>query len=147
MATNVQHARIAIAAVYSTPDEAEEEANRKRFLYIILFVSAFTFVSLAAYLFLRPHNRHLELTPYENVISQFRSGMSEPDVMALFKASIESGIPAEIATYDKSDSGGLRHIVAYRLRGDEPLEVQFATGRGSQIDEWCYRDHCHDNIY
>lgn len=147
MATNVQHARMPVAVVYSTPDQAEEMADRKRFLYIILFVSAFTFVSLAVYLLLRPHNRHLELTPYENLISQLRSGMSEPDVVALFKNSIENGVPAEIATYDKLDSSGSRHVVAYRLRGDEPLEARFAAGGGGRIAEWCYRDHCHDNIY
>lgn len=145
MATNVQHARLAVESVYYTPDEAEDLANRKRLLYIILLVSVFTAVSLAVYLFLRPHNRHLEPTPYDEVIGQLRTPMSQPDVLAIFKANIQSGQQAEVSTYDKVYAEGARHIVAYRLRGDEPLEVRFAAS--GRIAEWCYRDHCHDNIY
>lgn len=128
-------------------DEAEDKSNRTRAIMIILFVCAFTGVSIAVYLLCRPHNRHLEPTPYEDIISQLRPNMSERDVLALFKAHSQDREAGEFAVYPELDGDGTHNVVAYRNGKDEPLEVRFSVGDRVRLLEWCYSGQCHDHVY
>lgn len=128
-------------------DEAEDRSNRMRALMCFLFVCAFTSVSLAVYLAWRPHNRHLEPTPYDGIISQLRPGMSEQDVLALFKAASQDQRTGEFAVYPEVDGSGTHDVVAYRNGKDEPLEVRFSVGDRVRLTQWCYSGQCHDHIY
>ncbi len=143
MSPQQRNAEFVIESHVHVLDEPEDEANRKRFFSIILFVVAFATVSLLVYLFLRPPNRHLEQTPYDGMIAQLRTNMSEQDVMALFRSFQESGQRGDLSTYDESVAGGARRVVVFKLLSDEPLAVKL---QGRSVVEWCYRDHCHDNI-
>ena len=124
-------------------EDPDERANRRRLLSIVLFVVAFATVSLAVYLFLRPPNRHLEQTPYDEVIAQLRKTMSEQEVTSLMRSFQEAGQRGELSTYDEPGPAGPRRVVVFQLVSDEPLAVKL---QGNSVVEWCYRDHCYDNI-
>lgn len=132
--------------VESVFEEPEEIAARGRFLGMMAFVAGIAIASLAVYLWMRPANRHLEPTPYDTIISQLRSNMSEDDVMALFRAANENGGRGDLSAYDETIDGTMRRVVSYRLDNDEPLRVRMGGSQRLTVAEWCYRDHCHDNI-
>ena len=125
-------------------DELDESANRKRLFWIALFVAVTVAASLSVYLFWRPPNRHLEPTPYDNLIGQLRANMSEEDVLALFKQASDGNVRAEVKSYDEPSFSGSRHVISYRIGSDEPLKVRMGGPTGRTAAEWCYRDHCHD---
>ena len=124
-------------------EEADEQANRRRLVSIVLFVVAFATVSLVIYLFLRPPNRHLEQTPYDDVIAQLRKSMSEQEVTSLMRSFQEAGQRGDLSAYDETGPTGPRRVVMFKVASDEALAVKL---QGNSVVEWCYRDHCYDNI-
>jgi hypothetical protein len=127
-------------------EEFEEGSSRKRMAWIAVFVILTVAASLAAYLLWRPANRHLEPTPYEALISQLRKDMSADDVLALFRSASDGNARAEVKAYDELSASGPRHVVSYRIGSEEPLTVRLGGPGGRTATEWCYRDHCYDNI-
>ena len=125
-------------------DEPEESTNRKRLVWIAIFVAATVAASLAVYLFWRPPNRHFEPTPYDNLIGQLRRTMSEEDVLALFRSASDGNARADVKTFDEPSFNRARHVISYRIGSDEPLKVRIGGPTGRTAAEWCYRDHCHD---
>lgn len=131
-----------VEPLYEAIEEPEDDANRARLLGIVAFVTVVAIASLAVYLWMRPPNRHSEPTPYDQIISQLRTSMSEDDVMALFRTSNENGARGEYS----ATAEGAQRVLVYRLQDDEPLRVKLGGPRGQTVAEWCYRDHCYDNI-
>ncbi len=115
-------------------------------LWIAIFVAATVAASLAVYLLARPANRHLEPTPYDNLIGELRATMSEEDVLALFRSVSDGNPRAEVKAYDEVSPSGSRRVISYRIGSDEPLKVRMGGPTGDTAAEWCYRDHCYDNI-
>jgi hypothetical protein len=129
-----------------TAEEAEESTNREGLGWIALFVVATVVACLTVYLLQRPANRHFEPTPYDTLIPKLRSNMSEDDVLALFRSASDGNARAEIKAYDEVSKSGPRRVITYRTGSDEPLKVRLGGSTGQTAAEWCYRDHCHDNI-
>jgi hypothetical protein len=127
-------------------EEPDEAVDRQRMLGIAIFVLLSVAVSLSVYLLMRPPNRHLEPTPYDTLISQLRTSMSEEDVLALFRSASAGTSRAEFGASDEISPSGRRRVVSYRIGSDEPLTVRLGGRTGRTAAEWCYRDHCHDNI-
>ena len=127
-------------------EEPEEDASLRRMLWIAIFVAVTVAASLAVYLLSRPPNRHLEPTPYDNLISQLRASMSEEDVLALFRSASDGNARAEVKAYDEPSGGESRRVITYRIGSEEPLKVRLGGPTGHTAAEWCYRDHCYDNI-
>jgi hypothetical protein len=127
-------------------EEPEDDSGRERVAWIVIFVLATVTASLAAYLLWRPANRHPEPTPYDKLIGQLRASMSEEDVLSLFRSAGDGNARAEIKAYDELSAGGRRHVISYRIGAEEPLTVHLGGQTGRTAAEWCYRDHCYDNI-
>jgi hypothetical protein len=124
----------------------EEDADLRRMLWIVIFVAATVAASLSVYLLSRPANRHLEPTPYDTLIGQLRTSMSEEDVMSLFRSASDGNARAEVKAYDEVSAGKSRRVITYKIGSDEPLKVRLGGPTGHTAAEWCYRDHCYDNI-
>ena len=124
----------------------EEDSGRKRVAWIAIFVLATVTASLAAYLLWRPANRHPDPTPYDSLIVQLRVSMSEEDVLFLFRSAGDGNARAEIKAYDELSEGGRRRVISYRIGSEEPLTIRMGGQTGRTAAEWCYRDHCYDNI-
>ena len=127
-------------------EEPDDRANLRRMFWLTAFVVFSVAASLTAYLWLRQPNRHLEPTPYDSLISQLRKNMSEEDVLALFHAANENSGRSEISAYDLPSADGNLRVVSYKLDTDSPLTVRLGGSTGRTVVEWCYRDHCHDNV-
>ncbi len=127
-------------------DEPDERANRNRMLALVAFVSLVAGASLLVYLSLRPPNRHLEPTPYDGIVSQLRKTMTEAEVLELFRAAGEGVARGEVAQYDETPDVGSHHVLTYRIGSEEPLKVRFNADNGHALNDWCFRDHCYDNI-
>jgi hypothetical protein len=127
-------------------DETDEATSRRRLVWIVGFVTLTVAASLSVYLFWRPPNRHFEPTPYDSLIGELRANMSEEDVLALFRSASEGNARAEVKAYDESSPGGSRRVISYRIGSDEPLKVLLGGASRRTAAEWCYRDHCHDDI-
>jgi hypothetical protein len=112
----------------------------------VVFVVAVAAMSLTVYLALRPPNRHLEPTPYDGIVSELRKTMSQGDVMDLFRSASEGVQRGEIGQYDEAAATGNHHVLTYRIGNEEPLKVRFSAEDGHPLTDWCFRDHCHDNI-
>lgn len=127
-------------------DEFDDEQRRRDWVRILTIVGVILVISLGLYRFLHEPNRHLEATPYDRIISQLRTRMSQQDVLNLFKEDSEAGHYGEISFYDEPSSDGAHRVLMYKIGPDDPLTVRFGGAKGLTLKEWCYRDHCHDNI-
>jgi hypothetical protein len=127
-------------------DETDEATNRKRLVWIVGFVILTVAASQSVYRFWRPPNRHVEPTPYDSLIGELRVNMSEEDVLALFRSASEGNTRAEVKAYDEPSPGGSRRVISYRIGSDEPLKVLLGSPSRRTSTEWCYRDHCHEDI-
>ncbi|HKF50589.1 MAG TPA: hypothetical protein VKB38_24710 [Terracidiphilus sp.] len=127
-------------------DEFDYARSRRDWLRIFTIVGVVVAVSLILYRILHEPNRHLEATPYDRVISQLRASMSQQDVLNLFKEDSEVARGGEISSYDEPSADGAHRVLVYKLGPDDPLTVKFGGVKGDALREWCYRDHCHDNI-
>jgi hypothetical protein len=135
-----------VEPLVETAEEPDEDASLKRMLWIVIFVSVTVAASLSVYLLSRPANRHLEPTPYDTLIGQLRASMSEEDVLALFRSAGDGNARAEVKAYDEVSAGTSRRIITYKIGSEEPLKVRLGGPTGHTAAEWCYRDHCYDNI-
>ncbi|UWZ82057.1 hypothetical protein [Occallatibacter riparius] len=123
-------------------DELEEGTNRKRIVWIALFVTATVAACLSVYLSWRPLNRHPDPTPYDSLIGQLRANMSEDDILALFRQASDGNVRAEVRSFDEPASKGGRHVISYGIGSDDPLKVRFGGPAGRTPTQWCYRDQC-----
>jgi hypothetical protein len=139
-------AALPVEPVPEPVDEAEDCANPARFWAMILFVAVFAAASLSVYLWLRPPNRHFEPTPYDAIISQLRSNMTEDDVLAIFRNARDGVSRADYSASYETTPTGTRRVLAFKVGGDAPLRVRLGGLSGNTVAEWCYRDHCHSNI-
>jgi hypothetical protein len=127
-------------------EDSDDRANPARFWVITAFVAAFAATSLSAYLYVRPPNRHFEPTPYEGIISQLRSNMTEDDVLAIYRNAKDGNPRADYSASDETTTSGTRRVLAFKLGADDPLRVRLGGPSGDTVSEWCYRDHCYKNI-
>jgi hypothetical protein len=135
-----------VEPLVQTADEPDEDADLRRMLWIVIFVAATVAASLSVYLLSRPANRHSEPTPYDTLIGQLRASMSEDDVMSLFRSASDGNARAEVKAYDEVSAGAKWRVLTYKIGSEEPLKVRLGGPSGHTAAEWCYRDHCYDNI-
>jgi hypothetical protein len=127
-------------------DDSDDRSNPAQFWAMALFVAAFAAVSLSAYLWLRPPNRHQEPTPYDAIISQLRSTMTEDDVLAIYRNAKDGNPRAAYSASDETIPSGPRRVLVFKLGADDPLTVRLGGPSGNTVAEWCYEDHCYNNI-
>src|SRR6185437_9419650 len=132
-----------VESVLDAVEEDEDRANRARFWVMTVFVAVFAGASLSVYLWLRPPNRHFEPTPYDAIISQLRSNMTEDDVLAIFRNAKDGVSRAEYSASDETTTTGTRRVLAYKVGADDPLRVRLGGPSGHTVAEWCYGDHCY----
>jgi len=139
-------ATLPVQPAFEALEDSDERTNPARFWIMTVFVAAFATASLSAYVWLRPPNRHLEPTPYDGIISQLRSQMTEEDVLAIYR-NAKDGVPrADYSAFDETTTTGTYRVLAFKVGADEPLEVRLGGPTGNTIAEWCYKDHCYNNI-
>jgi hypothetical protein len=139
-------ASLSVERVLEAIDEAEDRANRARFWVMTVFVALFAGASLSVYVWMRPPNRHFEPTPYDGIISQLRSHMTEDDVLAIYRNAKDGNSRADYSASDETTTSGTRRVLAFKLGADDPLKVRLGGPSGNTVSEWCYRDHCYNNI-
>ena len=130
------------AALSPEAQDPEESENRRWLAMDVLFVALVATISLGVYLYSRPPNRHDNITPYDSIIYNLHTSMSENEVRGLFRGKHD----LECSVYTENVKDGSYHVLSCRTIPDQPLRVRFADSTGRRIVAWCYLDDCHDNI-
>src|SRR4051812_1239426 len=128
-------AALPVQPVFEPVEESEDRAGRVRFWVMALFVALFAAASLAVYLWMRPANRHFEPTPYEGIITQLRSNMTESDVLTIFRNAKDGVSRADYSAFDETAAGRTRRVLAYRVGVDDPLKVRLGGPAGNTVAE------------